>query len=70
MFIRLLTTPLQPIVFSFVIFFLMIVNVTETVGQSEKTDSRPNFLIIMADDLDSRQLSSYGGKNLQTPHID
>lgn len=70
MFIRLLTTSRQPIVFSFVIFFLMIVNVTETVGQSEKTDSRPNFLIIMADDLDSRQLSSYGGKNLQTPHID
>jgi arylsulfatase A-like enzyme len=31
---------------------------------------KPNVLIIMADDLDSEQLSCYGGKNLQTPHID
>ena len=32
--------------------------------------SRPNVVIIMADDLDSRQLSCYGGKNLQTRNID
>ncbi|TJZ63561.1 sulfatase [Sphingobacterium olei] len=32
--------------------------------------SRPNIVIIMADDLDSRQLSCYGGENLQTTHID
>lgn len=31
---------------------------------------KPNFVIIMADDLDSRQLSCYGGKNLQTRNID
>lgn len=31
---------------------------------------QPNILIIMADDLDSRQLSCYGGTNLKTPHID
>lgn len=31
---------------------------------------RPNIVIIMADDLDSRQLSCYGGQNLQTTHID
>lgn len=31
---------------------------------------QPNVVIIMADDLDSRQLSCYGGKNLRTPHID
>lgn len=30
----------------------------------------PNIVIIMADDLDSRQLSSYGGENMRTPHID
>ncbi|MGO1788245.1 MAG: sulfatase family protein [Sphingobacterium sp.] len=70
MFVRLLTTPFQPIFFTFLIFFLTIINVTESFGQSEKKGSRPNFLIIMADDLDSRQLSSYGGENLQTPHID
>lgn len=32
--------------------------------------SRPNIVVIMADDLDSRQLSCYGGKNIQTAHID
>lgn len=31
---------------------------------------RPNIVIIMADDLDSRQLSCYGGQNLKTTHID
>lgn len=31
---------------------------------------RPNVVIIMADDLDSRQLSCYGGKNIKTTHID
>ncbi|TYR38489.1 sulfatase [Sphingobacterium phlebotomi] len=31
---------------------------------------KPNFVIIMADDLDVQQLSCYGGKNLETKHID
>jgi N-sulfoglucosamine sulfohydrolase len=31
---------------------------------------RPNVVIVMADDLDSRQLSCYGGKNIQTRNID
>ncbi len=31
---------------------------------------KPNIVIIMADDLDSRQLSCYGGTNLKTTHID
>jgi len=37
---------------------------------AQKADSRPNMLIIMADDLDSRQLSCYGGQNIKTPNID
>ncbi len=32
--------------------------------------SQPNIVIIMADDLDTRQLSCYGGQNIHTPHID
>ncbi|QNL47968.1 sulfatase [Olivibacter sp. SDN3] len=41
------------------------------VDQSKITGSeRPNIVIIMADDLDSRQLSCYGGENIQTNHID
>jgi len=31
---------------------------------------KPNIIIIMADDLDSRQLSCYGGQNINTRHID
>lgn len=33
-------------------------------------DPGPNIIIIMADDLDSRQLSCYGGENLETRNID
>lgn len=33
-------------------------------------NKRPNIVIIMADDLDSRQLSCYGGTNLKTTNID
>lgn len=41
------------------------------VDQSKITGiERPNIVIIMADDLDSRQLSCYGGENIQTKHID
>lgn len=36
----------------------------------ESTSKKPNILIFMADDLDSRQLSCYGGENLITPNID
>jgi len=36
----------------------------------KKAPLRPNIVIIMADDLDSRQLSCYGGKNLETKNID
>lgn len=33
-------------------------------------EQRPNIIIIMADDLDSKQLSCYGGQNINTRHID
>ncbi len=31
---------------------------------------KPNIIFIMADDLDSRQLSCYGGRNIKTKYID
>lgn len=34
------------------------------------TPQKPNIIIIMADDLDSRELSCYGGRNIKTTHID
>ncbi|MFI3259076.1 MAG: sulfatase [Rikenellaceae bacterium] len=33
-------------------------------------DERPNIIVIMADDLDTSELSCYGGQNLTTPNID
>lgn len=41
-----------------------------SIRSQTKPDKRPNVVIIMADDLDSRQLSCYGGKNIQTRNID
>ncbi|MCE7059489.1 sulfatase [Dyadobacter sp. CY343] len=40
------------------------------IAQGHAQTAKPNIIIIMADDLDSRQLSCYGGKNLKTTHID
>jgi len=33
-------------------------------------NKKPNIVIIMADDLDSHELSCYGGQNIKTTHID
>lgn len=38
--------------------------------ESPKELSKPNVIVIMADDLDSRQLSCYGGQNIKTTNID
>ena len=50
------------------------VNSTYAFQSTQKNKSlkeeQPNILIIMADDLDSRQLSCYGGENLKTNNID
>ncbi|KAA6438265.1 sulfatase [Dyadobacter flavalbus] len=40
------------------------------VAEIQQNPAKPNMVIIMADDLDSRQLSCYGGQNLKTTHID
>ena len=47
----------------FSIFLLSIM-----LGHAEKV--RPNVLIIMADDLGYGDLSSYGAKDMRTPHLD
>lgn len=39
-------------------------------AQKRDKTGRPNIVVLMADDLDSRQLSCYGGKNLKTRHLD
>lgn len=54
------------IIYKVRLFFLIIIISFAT----SLTAQKPNIIIIMADDLDSRQLSCYGGKNMKTPHID
>src|SRR5690606_32744576 len=44
--------------------------VSAQVRDRQHQDNKPNFIIIMADDLDVRQLSCYGGTNLETRYID
>jgi arylsulfatase A-like enzyme len=39
-------------------------------GPAPGAAARPNFLVIMADDLASYELGCCGGKNVATPHID
>ncbi len=39
-------------------------------AEADSTKARPNVLLIMADDLGYGDLSSYGAKDMQTPHID
>jgi len=39
-------------------------------SQFKASVKQQNIVIIMADDLDSRQLSCYGGQNIKTPYID
>ena len=44
-----------------------------TLQESEMADPRaqkPNFLVILVDDLGFGDLSCYGAKDLHTPHID
>jgi len=49
---------------------LMLVACPLSRANSSPGQKRPNIIIIMADDLDSRQLSCYGGQNIQTKNID
>ena len=49
---------------------LLLLSPTGSLNAQAKPGGKPNVVIIMADDLDSKQLSCYGGQNLRTTHID
>lgn len=53
-----------------IFLILAILNTVYQEGWAQNRDEKPNFVIIMADDLDVQQLSCFGGKNLETKHID
>ena len=40
------------------------------VASVQGAESRPNVIVILADDLGYGDLSSYGAKDMQTPHVD
>ncbi|KIA92381.1 heparan N-sulfatase [Pedobacter kyungheensis] len=53
-----------------VIAYLLSLCLLPVLSYGQQPGKQPNVVIIMADDLDSRQLSCYGGKNLKTSNID
>lgn len=55
-----------------VVFYLSasVFNPAKSQTQAKKGATKPNIIVIMADDLDSRQLSCYGGENINTKNID
>lgn len=42
----------------------------QTLSAQELPPARPNIVLILADDLGKYDLSVYGGRNIETPHID
>lgn len=52
-----------------VIIILMFVAGTMDITQTAAADQRPNFLLVVADDLGWTDLGSYGGE-IDTPHLD
>ncbi len=54
----------------FGLLMLACANAADKKKEVQNLPDRPNVVIIMADDLDSAQLSCYGGQNIKTTHID
>ena len=50
--------------------FLLFVNVSLLAAPQEKKETRPNVIVIMADDLGYGDLSCYGADSFKTPNID
>lgn len=53
-----------------IIFVALMLVVAAGNLSAQQSGKKPNIVIIMADDLDSKQLSCYGGKNIRTTNID
>jgi len=58
---------LLPVLLTF-IFFIAVIPYKKSFAQ--KKDPRPNIIYIMVDDLGYADLSGYGRKDYQTPHLD
>ncbi len=54
----------------FAILFAAVVFTSQSMLVAAPESSRPNLLVILVDDLGYGDLSSYGAKDLKTPHVD
>jgi arylsulfatase A-like enzyme len=55
---------------TFLFLFAFHALAVQAADSTKVKNTKPNIVIMMADDLDSRQLSCYGGKNIHTKNID
>ena len=51
-------------------WILALAGATACAPESAEEEQRPNFLVILADDLGYGDLSCYGATELETPNID
>ena len=52
------------------ILIILILSFLIFISRSGHSQEKPNIIFILADDLGYGDLSSYGAKDIQTPHID
>lgn len=43
---------------------------TQTIYSADEKKDKPNFIVVLADDIGAKELSCYGNKENQTPHLD
>ena len=61
-------TPMRPMKYRF--FYVAFLLIGSAALTPPLKANPPNIIVIMADDLGYGDLSSYGAKDLQSPHID
>lgn len=67
--INIMSTKFQKV--NLVLFLICILFLSNThMLKAQKKQQKPNFVIIMADDLGYADLGCYGSKTIKTPHID
>ena len=55
---------------AFVLLAIFLLATDSTIAQTKETQTRPNIVLIMADDLGWKDLNCYGNQKLDTPNLD
>ena len=53
-----------------IVFYLTVPLIAASVASKSLDEDRPNFLIIMVDDISPNAFSCYGNTDYQTPNVD